>query len=194
MNTGPLHSEYKLNLEVKNGSYTLSSTLGQMDGTAYNPLTEPLAMLQIKSMDIQKMHMELKADEYKATGNIDFYYKDYKVRLLKQREDKTLKNRGLISLVSNIILPDDNPKKNGDFRKGPINIVRDPRESFFGFQWRAMVDGITSAMMGNDQKKDKPNNKITRLAKIFYGPAKGQEHKSTGNDKERMKKTEKKQD
>jgi hypothetical protein len=181
-----MHSKYRLNLKDKNGGYTVSSTLGPMDGTAYNPLVEPLAMMQIRSQQIEKMHMYMKADEYRATGNIDMYYKNYKVRLLKQGDDTTLKNRKLVSFTSNIIIPDDNPKKNGEFRKGPINIVRDERESFFGFQWRAMLDGVSSAMMGNDQQKDKPKNKVTRMAKLFYGPRKGQEHKSTGGDKRRL--------
>ena len=141
--------------------------------------------MQVKSLKIDKMQMELEADEYKAKGNIDFYYKDYKVRLLKERKEK-LKNRRLVSFVSNVVLPNDNPKKNGEFRKGPINIVRDPRESFFGFQWRALLDGLSSAMVGSDQDKDKPKNKITRMAKLFYGPDKGQEHKSTGGHKKRM--------
>jgi len=190
MNVGNMHSKYKLNLVDKNGSYTLSSTLSSMDGTVFNPLMESLTLVQIKSLNIQKMQMNLEADEYRAKGNIDFYYKDYKIKMLKQSDDSTLKKRFLVSLVSNIVLPDDNPKKNGKFRKGPINIVRDPRESFFGFQWRAMLDGVSSAMTGADQEKDKPKNKVTKMAKLFYGPDKGQEHKSTGGDKKRLENKE----
>jgi hypothetical protein len=190
MNTGNMHSVYKLNLADKNGSYTLSSTLSPMDGTVFNPLMEPLALVQLKSLNIQKMQMYLQADEYKAKGNIDFYYKDYKIKMLKQSDDSTLKNRSFVSFVSNLVLPNDNPKKNGKFRKGAINIVRDPRESFFGFQWRAMLDGVSSSMTGINEEKDKPKNIVTKMAKLFYGPEKGQEHKSTGGDKKRLKEKE----
>ncbi|GEO10593.1 hypothetical protein [Segetibacter aerophilus] len=190
MNSGKLHSVYKLDLKDKNGRYTASSTMGAMDGTAFNALSEPLALTQVKSMNIQKMHLDLKADEYKATGNIDMYYTDYKINLLKKKDDGRLKKRSIVSFVSNIALPNDNPKENGDFRKGPINVIRDPKESFFGFQWRAMLDGMSSAMMGNDQKKDQPKNKVTKMAKMFFGPKKGQEYKSTGTDKKRMTGTE----
>ncbi|HEX8334188.1 MAG TPA: hypothetical protein VF622_16320, partial [Segetibacter sp.] len=186
MNAGHMRSKYKLDLTDRKGGYTVSSTLGAMDGTAYNPLLEPLALMQVKSQKIEKMQLDMKVDEYKAVGNIDFYYKDYKVKLLKQGADSSLKNRSLVSFTSNVVIPNDNPRKNGKFRKGPINVIRDPQESFFGFQWRAMLDGLSSAMMGNDQDKEKPENKVTRMAKLFYGPDKGQEHKSTGGDKKRL--------
>jgi hypothetical protein len=54
-----------------------------------------------------------------------------------------------------------------------------------------MLDGLSSAMTGADQDKEKPENKVTRMAKLFYGPDKGQEHKSTGGDKKRLKKAQK---
>ena len=193
MNAGVLESQLVFNLKDKNAPYTLSSTLGAMDGTVLNPLSEALSLMQIQSANIEKMKINMKADEYRAVGNVDFYYKNMKVHLLK-RDDKNdkLKKMSVVSFFTNMFLPNDNPKKNGNFRKGPINVVRDPRESFFGFMWRGMLDGTASAMSGADQKKDKPGNKVIELGKLFAGPKQGVETKSAGGDKERLEKVKNK--
>ena len=158
-----------------------------MNGTAFNPLAEPLGMMHIQSLDIQKMQMNMTGDAYTAKGNIDYYYKNMKVQLLKKDEDNnTLKSRHVISFFTNMVLPNDNPKKNGKFRKGPINIVRAPQESFFGFIWRGMLDGLSSAMSGMDQKKAEPGNKAIEMGTIFAGPKQGPEEKSAVGDKQRL--------
>ncbi len=186
MNAGLMRSEMVFNLVNKNAPVTLSATVGEMDGTALNPLSEALSMMQIKSAQIEKMETNMKIDEYKATGNIDFYYKNMKVRLLRKDDKGELKKMPVLSFFTNMVLPNDNPKKNGKFRKGPINVIRDPRESFFGFIWRGMLDGMSSAMSGADQTKKEPGNSIIEIGKIFTGPKKGQEEKSAGGDKERL--------
>ncbi|MCW3111857.1 MAG: hypothetical protein JWR18_253 [Segetibacter sp.] len=194
MNRGPIRSQILLNLVNKNAPVSITSTMGAMDGTAYNPLTTALSMMEIKSAAIEKMNMNMTLDEYTSKGNIDFYYTNMKVRLLKKDDEEgTLKKRPVISFFTNMVLPNDNPKKNGKFRKGPINIVRDERESFFGFIWRGMLDGMSSAMSGMDQDKKEPGNKVIKMSKLFTGPDQGIEEKSAGGDKERLEKLKKKE-
>jgi hypothetical protein len=193
MNAGNMSAIMSFNLVNKNAPVTITSTVGPMDGTAFNPLSEALSMMQVKSAQIEKMKTNMKVDEYYATGNIDFYYKDMKVKLLKKDEEGTLKKRSVISFFANVMLPNDTPKKNGTFRKGPINVVRDQRESFFGFVWRGMLYGLSSAMSGMDQDKKEPGNKVIEVSKLFTGPERGIEEKSAGGDKERLKKMKHKQ-
>lgn len=50
--------------------------------------------------------------------------------------------------MSNLFVPDDNPKKNGKFRKGPIDIKRGDYDSFFGFLWKCMLEGMAVHMTG----------------------------------------------
>lgn len=152
MNVAKMTSVYKFNLTDKNGAFSMRSELAPMDGTVLNPLTKPLAMVEIQSLDIQKMITTLNANESAATGNIDFYYKDMKMALLKKK-DEDFKKQNFLSWVSNIAMPDDNPKKNGKFKKGPISIKRDSTDSFFKYLWRASFDGMTAHMMGIEKER-----------------------------------------
>ena len=161
MGAGNTYVTDKFNLTSKTGAFSTTVQMGPMDGALLNPLAKPLAMIAVKSGRINKMLMHINADTHHAKGNIDLYYTNMKVALLKH-DDKTntLKKRGLLSFLTNALMPNDNPKNNGKFRKGPVNVTRGPRESFFGLLWKCSLDGLSSAITGFDQHKQKPNENI----------------------------------
>ncbi len=152
MNAANIRSVLTFNLNDRNGSFTLKTTMGTMDGRALNPLTKPLAMMEIQSLDIQKMVTTLHANEKEARGNIDLYYKNMKIALLKKK-DEGFKKRKFLSWVSNTMMADDNPKKNGKFKKGPISVQRKPTDSFFKYLWRAIFAGMATHMMGIEKTR-----------------------------------------
>jgi hypothetical protein len=166
MGAGYMTTSYKFNLLSQTGAFTVTSRMGPMNAEALNPLAKPLALMEVKEGRINKMYMHIDANTSGAKGHLDLYYKGMKMNLLK-RDDKadTLKKRGFLSFLANTFTPNDNPKKNGKFREGPINVTRDPRDSFFGLLWKCTLDGMSSAMMGFDQEKEKPNENV--VIKMF---------------------------
>jgi hypothetical protein len=150
MNSADITTAIKFNLNDHNGAFTITSKLAPMDGRVLNPLTKPLALVEIQSLDIQKMITTISGNEIAAKGNIDFYYRNMKVAMLKKKDDN-FKKKKFLSWASNIFIPDDNPKKNGKFKKGPISIQRNPTDSFFGYLWNATFDGMTAHMLGEDK-------------------------------------------
>jgi hypothetical protein len=172
MSTAFTRVRYNFNLVSKNGAFNAAIHMGRMDARTMNPLAAPLGLMQVKSGTINKMGMQLYATRYAAKGNIDLYYDDLKINVLKRdKETDTLKKRGFLSFVTNAVMPNDNPKGNGKFRKGPINVVREPDMSFFGLLWKSTQDGMSSAVMGIDQKKDKPDeNIVIKGIKAIFKP------------------------
>ena len=157
---------YKFNLASPKGAFSCTSRMGPMDAKTLNPFAGPLALMTVKQGRINKMFMHVDADINQAKGHLDLYYTGMKINLLK-RDDKadTLKKRGFLSFMANTFTPNDNPRKNGKFREGPINVARQPRDSFFGLLWKCTLDGMSSAMMGLNQKKEKPNENV--VIKLF---------------------------
>ncbi len=150
MDATDITTVYTFNLNDKNGAFSIKSKLSPMDGTALNPLTKPLALIEIRSLNIQKMITTLNANEAAANGNIDFYYKNMKIAMLK-KEDEGFKKKSFLSWVSNTLMADNNPKKNGRFKKGPVSIKRNPTDSFFGYIWHATFAGMAAHMAGIDK-------------------------------------------
>lgn len=182
MDAGLMKTRYVFDLSDKAGGYTVSSTIGSMDAGAFNELSRPLGMMEVKEGRINHSETFMRVNEYRATGNTDMYYTGVKVALLKKDDDTdTLKRRGFLSFVTNMVTPNDNPRKNGKFKKGPINVVRDPHDSFFGFLWKGMADGMSSAMMGmyqNGKKAD--HNIILKVGKMLSGPGRKADNVKNG--------------
>jgi hypothetical protein len=172
MNAAPMYLKIVFNLSKPSAPFTYYSNLTGLNGAALNPLLKPLGMMEIKSGTINKMTMTLAGDEYQAKGKIDLYYHNLKINMLKRdKEAGTLKNMGIVSFLTNAVLPNDNPGGNGKLRPGPINRIRGERETFFGFIWYCMLDGSTSAVMGYDKKKKKPNeNILLKIGETIAGP------------------------
>lgn len=184
MGAAPLTLEMTFNLADKRAPFKLVQKLESMPGKVLNRLVAPLSLMEVKSGYMDSLFSEITGDEYAATGHADLYYRGFKMRMLKKKGDK-LEQKGFLTFLANTTLPNDNPKRNGKFREGPINIVRDPRESFLGFIWRASLDGMSSAMTGFDQQKDTPHNFAIDVTKPFAGPKNGTEYKAVNTDNER---------
>jgi hypothetical protein len=174
MGAAPMHLHMRFNLADKNGAHSYTSTLAKMDATLLNNFSEPFAMMSVKSGTIERMVTNVSADEFSAKGNVDLYYKDMTFALLKKdKETKELKSRPIISFLSNTMLPNNNPSKNGKFKKGPINVSRESNMSFFGFMAKCMIDGMSSSMTGLAQKKKEEDSSIiTKLGKVIVGDKK----------------------
>jgi hypothetical protein len=171
MNAGIMNSTYTFNLKDKAGSVTMHSVLGPMDAKSFNVLSRPLAKIEVKAGKINKLETYFKMNEYEGQGYVNFYYSGMKIAFLnKNKGADSLKRKGFLSFVSNLVLPNDNPRKNGKFRKGIVNVKREAWQSFFKFQFDASVDGMSSAMMGMYQnKKGKDKNILLNGAKAVAG-------------------------
>lgn len=141
-------NDMRFNLNDKDGAFTITSVMGKMDGKLMNPLLKPLALMEVQSLDIEKMKTVIYGNAYRGKGNIDMYYKNMKVAFVKKKGDDEYKKQKLLSFVSNIFVPDDNPNKRGKFKKGPIDVKRGDYDSFFGFLWKCMLEGMAVHISG----------------------------------------------
>ncbi|WP_129715147.1 hypothetical protein [Pedobacter sp. SYP-B3415] len=172
MNAGSMETWYTFNLVNKTATVVVRSTLGTMDARAFNVLSAPLGLIEVKQGKIDKIELSLRLDEYEGKGHVDMYYSDLRLAFLKRQEAAdTLKRRGFISFMTNIVLPNGNPGKNGTSRKGPVNVKRESWQSFFKFLLDASLDGMSSAMMGVYQKgKARDQNIFLHAADVIAGP------------------------
>jgi hypothetical protein len=175
MAAAPMQLDMDFNLQDAKGAFSYTARMGSVDATVLNRFAEPFSLMSIKSGRINRMYMQVNADETRAKGKVNLYYKDMKYALLKNEDDtKQLKERKVISSISNLFLPNDNPTKRGKFKDGPINISRPGNMSFFGYLAKASVDGMSSSITGLEQKKKQPESNVILEAgeAIIGGPGK----------------------
>jgi hypothetical protein len=161
MNVAPLSVNFKFNLTAKNGAFNYSGTLGKFDGKVLDKLVKPLALVHVKSADVERLSFNVDANNYSGKGKLEFYYKNLNVELLKKVDgQKELQTQGFISKIANsLIIANDNPDKKGNFRPGPIDLKREPTVSFFSFLYKGLLDGLKPSV-GFDKKTEGTVNKV----------------------------------
>jgi hypothetical protein len=161
MDKAPLQVNFRFNLNDPKGAFNYSGRLGKFDGRVLDKLVKPLAMVHVKSADVERLTFNVNANNYGGKGKLEFYYKNLNVELLKKVEGTNqLKTQGFISKVANsLIIANDNPDKKGNFRPGPINLKRDPTVSFFSFLYKGLLDGLKPSV-GFSKKTEGTVNKI----------------------------------
>ncbi|RVU01908.1 hypothetical protein EOD41_08105 [Mucilaginibacter limnophilus] len=168
MNAGNLTVNFKFDLTSPTGAFNYNGTLGRFNGRVLDKLVKPLVLVHVESADVQKLHFNVNASNYYGKGQLQFYYNNLKVDLLKKEEGKRqLQKQGFISKIANtLIIEDDNPDKDGKFRPGPINVARDPKTGFFSFLYKALLDGLKPSV-GFDAKTEKRvNNTVSTISNL----------------------------
>jgi hypothetical protein len=169
MNTADFRVNFKFNLAAPDGTFNYNGTLGKFDGRILDKLVKPLALVHVKSADIDKLNFNINANNYNSKGNIDFYYRNLNIQLLKKVPGKAaLQKQGLISdLANTLIIDNDNPDKKGNFRPGPVNLKREPTTSFFSFLYKGILDGLKPSVGYNKKTETNVNKAIATVSSLL---------------------------
>lgn len=169
MDAAPLQVNFNFNLMARDGAFNYSGELGSFDGRKLDKLVKPLAMVHVESADIQKLKFNIDASNYRGKGNLEFYYKNLKIDLLKKEEGKAdLQKQGLISLLANkLILENNNPDDKGVFRPGPIDLKREPTVSFFSFLYKGLLDGLKPSVGFSKKTETKVDATVTKVSNLL---------------------------
>ena len=170
MNEAPLSVNFKFNSNSASGAFNYSGQLGKYDGRKLDKLVKPLAMVHVVSADIDRLTFNINASNYSSKGNVDFYYRNLKIQLLKKvKGNAVLQKKGLITMLANdFILKDNNPSNKGVFRPGSFTLERKPTDSFFTFLYKSVLEGLKPAVglsVENRNNVTKAIFKITGLAR-----------------------------
>ncbi|MEO6670879.1 MAG: hypothetical protein ABIN36_15470 [Ferruginibacter sp.] len=153
MGKGKLQTKWNMPLDTKNGAFTITGSAGTFDPAVLNSVIEPLALASIKSGTIKSVQFSMNGNDAGAKGTSTLLYNNLKIEALKV-DSNDLKKRGLISLVANAIIKDDNPK-NGETRVGDIDLERDKTRSFFNLVWKGIMKAAKRTALGKNDDENK---------------------------------------
>jgi hypothetical protein len=142
LNRTPVKATLAMHLGDRQGRFSIKGTLGTINVTDLNQLTEPMGLAKLEKGNIHKMEFNITGNNYGANGSLLLLYDDLKVSLLKKdKEDNTYKKKGLASFAANILVLNSNPLKDKT-REAHIDYKRDLNRSFFNLIWKSIFSGI----------------------------------------------------
>jgi hypothetical protein len=142
----------KLGLQVKE-SYTdslagfrMTGSISPANGEVLNPVLVPLASIKLESGILDTLSMHVTGTEYLATGEMQMFYHDLKIKFLDNKDEKKKK---LTSFLANLFVI----KNNNRSRTGTILWERIRGKSSLNYLVKILLNGITSSIGIRNNKK-----------------------------------------
>ena len=153
MGLAPTESWFQFQTRHDSDTFTLHSTVGELDLTAINPMLSKLLPVAIKRGTATMTEIvQMNANNYKATGRLIVRYKNLAIRLYPTKPGTwDSLEQSLLTEVVNFLLPESNPGENGKIRQGEIYFERDLSKGFFNFVWKSSLSGLKSTLGFNSK-------------------------------------------
>ena len=101
-----------------------------------------MALIKIKSGRINSLNFNFTGHNTAAKGTVVMTYDNLKVDVLKRdKNTNDIKKRGLVTLVANFVVKNDNPM-NGTLRESNPEYERNEYKSFFNLVWKTLYTGM----------------------------------------------------
>lgn len=141
---GSLSVDIRLDMLDKNGAFFYKGYLENMPMPAFNPVSKPLGKVIFSSGQIERLDFSVKGNLQGGGGMVKVIYKDLNVILLRQnKETKTFKRMGLVSIIANaLIIKENNPAKGEKVRVSYPYYARSHDASFFNVMWKVVFIGF----------------------------------------------------
>ncbi len=139
-----------------NQQWWFSAETGKIDLTQFNPLTENVLGITVKSGVGSLQVPMITGDNFSARGSVDFLYKKMKLRLYSRK--KSQQSRSVWSpfanlMINGIVVKNNNPPFLGHVKKGIVYFERVPQKSFINYLWKSNLSGILSTIGFNNKQQ-----------------------------------------
>lgn len=155
MQSGKLKARFDFRLGAKDGAFSVSGQLNDMDGKEFNKASKALGLVEIRSARIQQLDFDLHGNERSAAGVVKMRYSNLRIAMLKdEREGKGTGRKGLVSLLANIMaIHNQNPSPGEQLRVAKPRYTRHPKKSFFNLIWKTIFTGVKQTV-GTEMLED----------------------------------------
>ena len=142
MGAAKVNVKIDFNLTAKNAAFNYKGTVGAFDLKVLNSISKPLGQVEIESGKVTHTNFNISANYNGASGTVNFYYKDLKVKMLGQTDEGKEKKKGFLSFLANTILIKDNNIAGEKGRSSQVTHERVPQASFFNLMWKTIFSGM----------------------------------------------------
>ncbi len=141
MKESQISFNWKFDVSDPMDQFTITGMLGKLSANAVNPFLKPAMNVEIEG-EIESVYFNFYGDSDRAMGDMQLAYRDFKVNILKDGEEK---RKSFLSGLTNLFLKND--RVNEDIEQENINVERDKTKSFWNFLFLAIRDGAIKTFL-----------------------------------------------
>lgn len=187
---------FRFLLNDPNGGFSVEARMGTLQARQINEQTKAFASIEVKSLNMKSMHVQLAGDEHQASGNFTMRYNNLGIRILKKPEEVEdgKRKKGLLTFIANnMVIYSNNPMPGEDVRHVETQVDRDELKSFFNLIWKNILQGVQNTAIRdlevidwirNNEEEAKDNQ--TQIREFFTKDReKARERKQRRKERER---------
>lgn len=125
--------------------FTAEGHLQPFNMSILNPVLEPLAMVSIRSGQVDKFDFKFIADRTKASGLLYFGYDDLRISVLELKDGNTKEARLASFLANSLMLKSKNPRGK-ELTPDEIFFQRDQKRSILNYWWKSIFSGVRNTL------------------------------------------------
>lgn len=173
-----LYAFFNLDLTDKKGGFTVTGKLTDLEAHQVTEQSKALTRLDINSLRMQYLDIDIKGNERYAKGKFTMAYKGLKIKIPRAEPKKGSENDGMLSFIANnVFIYTHNPMPGQKIRDVSTYVKRDKYKSFFNLIWKNIFQAATKTAIRDqnilnmlnkpkaEKKKDK--KKKGRFKNIF---------------------------
>ena len=141
MGNSRLTLNWDFNVNSSLDEFHVSGRLAAIKAEAMNPFLKHAMNVETEGL-IESLAYNFYGNRNSARGNMQMEYRDFKVQILKDGEEK---RKSLITRLANLIIK--NEAVNEDVTQENIEVERDKTKSFWNFLWLCIRDGALKTFL-----------------------------------------------
>jgi len=134
-------------------AFQLSVAMGQMELNKFNPMLIPLAGVEIKSGELQKLAYNMKAGPNQSQNNLIFDYDNLHVKLIKEKENHKYKKRPIISSIADAAVKTNNFPEHKNYLTATYTTERNKYRSPVNYIIQGLIKGAARIVPGKNVGK-----------------------------------------
>ena len=145
MQSGDLDAHFHFPLNTEDYHFTWNGTLGPYEISKTNTFLIPVLNMNIVEGDNYGLTFDVRSGNEKATGTLDFAYRDLKVEVYNPEKEK--EKRLLSFLANSLVINKQNEPGTKKYKQGPISLTREQNRGFFHYVWSSLEDGLVHILL-----------------------------------------------
>lgn len=125
--------------------FTASGSLSPFNMRILNPVLEPLALVSIRSGQVDQFNFNFTGDRKQSTGQLWFGYSDMRISVLELKDGNTKETKFASFIANSFLLKSRNPR-GGELEPVEISFKRDEKRSVLNYWWKSIFSGIRNTL------------------------------------------------
>ncbi|KEO72109.1 hypothetical protein EL17_19555 [Anditalea andensis] len=153
MAQGTMDLTIDFTLDDPDGAFHMKGVVGSMPLEALNDMIGPETRVGINAGHLDNLFFNIYANNMEGTGDLIMKYRDLKIKILDKnyKDNQNIFRKAGAFLANTLVVPNDNPKKNGELAEGQVFARRDPSKFIFSYWWELLLSGMMSTLTGKSE-------------------------------------------